>query len=55
MNRPVSLDKRSGHPLLGGWGDLMEDLLRLQRRIASVQSRRAGQVPGGIDSRSAVS
>jgi hypothetical protein len=31
----VSLEKKPGHPLLGGWRDLMDDLLRLQRRIAA--------------------
>lgn len=39
MNRQVSLDKRPGHPLLGGWRDLMDDLLRLQRRVATADGQ----------------
>lgn len=46
MNR-VSLDKKPDHPLLGGWRDLMEDLLRLQRRIASADGQcRCGHAAG---------
>ena len=34
----VSFEKKREHPLLGGWGDLKEDLLRLQRTIASADA-----------------
>lgn len=43
----VSFEKPRGHPLLGGWGDLKEDLLRLQRTIASADGHcRCGQPAG---------
>ena len=47
MHRQVSLEKRPGHPLLGGWRDLMEDLLRLRRRIATADGEcRCGHSAG---------
>ena len=47
MNRPISLDKKPGHPLLGGWRDLMDDLLRLQRRVAAADGHcRCGHAAG---------
>jgi hypothetical protein len=45
----VSLEKKPGHPLLGGWRDLMEDLLRLQRRVATADGHCQCGHPAGID------
>ena len=43
----ISFEKKQGHPLLGGWGDLMEDLLRLQRSISSADGQcRCGHAAG---------
>ena len=43
----ISFEKKRGHPLLGGWGDLKEDLLRLQRTIASADGHcRCGHAGG---------
>jgi len=47
MNRQVSPDRNPGHLLLGGWHDVMDDLLRLQRSVTAADGQcRCGQAAG---------